>query len=188
MKEATMKLEIKETVIPGCRELFPFIFKDKRGTFVKTFSAEAFAGQGLENRFVEEFYSSSVKGVLRGLHFQTPPLDLAKLVYCLYGSVYDVVVDLRVGSPAYGKYDVFDLEADRGNMLYLPPGLAHGFYVKSERAILVYQTTSAYSPQHDSGIRWDSLDIPWPDREPLVSERDAGLVALADFKSPFIYK
>jgi len=180
-------MKVIETKLPGCYELEPNVFKDERGLFVKTFHEEIFKERGLATEFAEEYYSFSHKGVLRGLHFQTPPMDHAKMVYCVSGKVKDVVLDLRVGSPTYGKYELFDLNSDKCNIIYIPTGMAHGFYVDSESALLMYKVTTIYSPENDSGILWSSAGIPWGDDTPIISNRDAGFPSLADFKSPFRY-
>jgi dTDP-4-dehydrorhamnose 3,5-epimerase len=180
-------LALKETGLPGCLELQPRVFEDARGRFVKVFNRELFAAHGLETSFAEEYYSSSLPGVLRGLHFQTPPHHHAKLVYCVAGRVMDVAVDLRVGSPTYGRHAVVELSMERGNAIYLPSGFAHGFYVPEGEATLVYNVTTGYAPESDAGIRWDSAGIAWPAAAPVVSDRDAGFPALAEFVSPFRY-
>ncbi|MBI4306878.1 MAG: dTDP-4-dehydrorhamnose 3,5-epimerase [Chloroflexi bacterium] len=179
--------EAQATVIPGCFVLKPTLLSDHRGRFVKTFHAGHFKDLGLVCDFKEQYYSTSDAKVLRGLHFQGPPYEYDKLVFCVSGSVFDTVVDLRVGSPAYGKYVVTELSSDLGNEIYIPHGLAHGFYVLSETATLLYNVTTVYHPSHDMGIRWDSLAIPWPDREPTISERDARLPLFSGFASPFRY-
>lgn len=171
--------------IPGCHEIVPAVFRDGRGAFVKTFHHDLFAAQGLVTEWKEEFYSVSRKGVLRGLHFQLPPHDHAKLVYCTDGEVLDAVVDLRKGSPTFGYSITKELKASTGNMLYIPSGLAHGFYVLSSSATMMYKTSTVHAPSHDSGIRWDSAGIAWPDEAPVVSERDSWLATLAEFNSPF---
>lgn len=181
-------MQINQMKIHGCCEIKPSILKDNRGVFVKTFNQTVFFENGLIGKFSEEYYSISSKGVLRGLHFQIPPYDYTKLVYCVYGKVLDVLVDLRVGSPTYGKFELFNLSAEKGSVIYIPSGLAHGFYVLSQQAIIIYNVTAVYSPAHDTGIHWNSVGIPWPDKTPLVSKRDEKLVPLADFKSPFKHK
>lgn len=180
-------MEVASIPMPGCYELQPRVFADLRGRFVKTFHEQVFAGLDLETTFREQFYSVSHRRVLRGLHFQAPPHEQAKLVYCVTGAVLDAVVDLRAGSPRYGEFALVELSAERGNMLYVPPGFAHGFYVRSETAVMLYHVSSVYAPEADSGIRWSSCGIPWPDDEPIVSERDQGLAPLADFVSPFVF-
>ena len=163
------------------------MLQDTRGRFIKTFHAERFHEHGLRTDWTEQYYTTSAPGVLRGLHFQRPPHDHAKLVYCIVGQVGDVGVDLRVGSPSYGQYVMLELSAMQGNMLYLPTGLAHGFCTQDEPATLVYNVTTIYNPESDAGIRWDSANIPWPIEKPLLSDRDQGFPGLADFDSPFAY-
>ncbi len=181
-------MEIRATKISGCYELSPIVFhKDYRGSFVKTFHKDVFSKHGLETNFVEEYYSVSVQNVLRGLHFQTPPADPNKLVYCPLGRIMDVIVDVRVGSPSYGQFEVFDLSAENGKMVYLEPGLAHGFYVLSETAMVMYKISQLYAPENDTGIRWDSVGIPWPSNNPILSQRDKEFLPLAEFKNPFVY-
>lgn len=182
-----MQIEARQTQIPGCLEIVPKIFKDERGRFVKTFQQNIFKKHGLEANFVEEYYSVSYKGVLRGLHFQLPPMEHVKIVYCIAGKVLDVVVDLRVGSPTYGGCEIIELSDERANMVYIPKGLAHGFYVLSDNATMMYKVTTTYSPEHDTGILWSSVNIPWPDKRPVVSKRDGAFKAFKDFKSPFVY-
>lgn len=178
----------RPTALSGCYEVIPRVIDDMRGRFVKVFHAGAYAEQGLETHFVEQYYSRSRRGVIRGLHFQLPPRDHAKLVYCTDGAVRDVVVDLRKGSPSYGRHITLELNAETAHAVYIPRGMAHGFCCLSDEATLVYQVSSVHSPEHDSGIRWDSLDIEWPTANPVLSERDRSLPAFADFDSPFFYE
>lgn len=178
-------IELRPTHIGGCFELIPRIIQDARGAFVKIFHQTTFAQCGLADHFAEQYFSLSHSRVLRGLHFQKPPHDHDKVVYCVSGSVLDAVVDLRTDSPTYGKFALLELTAERGNGIYVPAGLAHGFYVLSDTAIVTCKTTTVYAPEHDAGIKWDSASIPWPDRSPIVSERDAQLGPLAEFVSPF---
>lgn len=183
-----MKLDVIKTAIPGCYELQPSALRDSRGAFVKTYHADRFREVGLRTDWAEQYYTTSVPGVLRGLHFQLPPHDHAKLVYCIVGRVLDVAVDLRVGSPSYGQCVTLELSAERGNMIYLPSGLAHGFCTQDQPATLVYNVTSVYQRESDAGIRWDSVNIPWPLTNPLLSERDQSFSTLAAFDSPFAYQ
>ncbi|MCL2646591.1 MAG: dTDP-4-dehydrorhamnose 3,5-epimerase [Phycisphaerales bacterium] len=180
-------MDLIPTSLPGCYEIRPQIVVDDRGTFVKTFHKEIFEKWGLAGAFAEQFYSVSRQKVLRGLHFQLPPRDHAKLVTCISGKVLDAVVDLRKGPPTYGKYMMLELDAAKGNMIYIPSGMAHGFFTLSAAATLLYGTTTTHSPTHDSGIRWDSVGIPWPTEKPIVSPRDTTFIGLADFKSPFVF-
>ena len=179
---------IKTTCINGCFEIFPHVRKDERGLFVKTFHESMFKENGLETDWAEEYYSLSKRGVLRGLHFQTPPYDHVKLVYCVAGSVLDAVVDLRVGSPTYGQHQMFDLTEEKANMIYLPCGLAHGFYTMSEKAIMMYKVSTIYAPDHDMGILWNSAGISWPDTECVISDRDKEFPSLANYESPFTWR
>lgn len=171
--------------LPGVWELRSRIHEDRRGRFVKVFHRDAFLSAGLHAEYAETFYSVSHRDVIRGLHFQLPPMAHAKLVYCVQGRIQDAVVDLRRGSPAYGRYAVTELSADAGNVLYVPPGLAHGFCTLSETAVVVYQVSSVYSPEHDRGLRWDSADIPWAVTSPILSDRDQAFPPLDTFVSPF---
>lgn len=183
-----IRMEIITTEIPDCLLLRLPVYNDARGTLVKTFHREAFLAAGLHADWPETFYSVSVRGVVRGLHLQLPPHELFKMVSCLQGTVFDVAVDLRRGSPAYGRHLCFTLDAARPETVYLPPGVAHGFMAMSERVLLSYQVSTVHAPQADGGIRWDSLDIPWPEGEKLVSARDAGLPPLAEFETPFVFQ
>jgi dTDP-4-dehydrorhamnose 3,5-epimerase len=180
-------MDVKETKISGCYEIQPQVFQDDRGSFVKTFHQDIFDSHHLETNFTEEYYSISHRNVLRGLHFQIPPQHHVKLVYCVQGQVIDVVVDLRVNSPTYGEFQSFDLCAERANLIYVPPGLAHGFYVTSEVAIMIYKVSTVYAPECDAGILWSSVGIPWLSDHPILSKRDREFTSLADFNSPFIY-
>jgi dTDP-4-dehydrorhamnose 3,5-epimerase len=177
--------KIRRTEIRGFVELQPIVRTDVRGSFVKTFHDDVFRENDLETDFREQYYSVSTGGVLRGLHFQLPPRDHAKLVFCPVGEIMDVAVDLRADSPTFGRYDVIRVSAEQGNEAYVARGLAHGFYVLSIRAIVVYNVTSTYDPEHDAGVRWDSVGIPWPSPAPTLSDRDKTLPTFAEFDSPF---
>jgi len=179
--------QVNPTAISGCYEIQPRIFADARGRFVKVFQRNAFFAHGLEVDFAEEYYSVSRQGVIRGMHFQNPPMDHVKIVYCVQGEVFDVVVDLRLGSPSYGKAVTLNLSADKGNYVYIQKGLAHGFCAISESATLVYKVATEYSPEHDSGILWSSIGIAWPSPSPVLSKRDREFIPLSGFKSPFVY-
>jgi len=181
-------MEFIPTKIPGCWEIAPDVRGDERGFFVKTFHEPTFAAKGLAVHYAEEFYSLSKRGVLRGLHFHAPPRAHAKLVHCPEGEILDAVVDLRRGSPAFGSHVLLEIDSKKRNMIYIPEGLAHGFCVRSAEALVVYKTTTPYSPEHDAGIRWDSAGIRWPDPSPIVSDRDGRFPALAGFESPFTYR
>lgn len=180
--------KVTRSKINGCVELTPNIFLDERGSFVKVFHNEAFKALGLEAEFAEEYYSKSLMGVTRGLHFQVPPEDHTKLVYCVEGSVFDVVLDLRLGSPSYGQCETFNLTASDANMIYIPKGMAHGFCSLSESSTLIYKTSTVYNPECDSGILWSSVQVDWPTKHPIISERDVAFPSFNHFVSPFRFE
>jgi len=180
-------MEIVRTSIPGCLQLLLPVHEDERGLFVKTYQEEGFRNHGLVTEFAEEYYTVSRQHVLRGLHFQLPPQDHIKLVHCAEGMVLDAVLDLRIGSPTYGHHALVELTSKKANLLYIPRGVAHGFLAMSEHAVMLYKVTTSYSPQHDTGIHWNSAGIPWPVKEPIVSSRDKGFAHLRDFRSPFTF-
>ena len=181
-------MEFEQLRISGCTSIRPTLFQDKRGNFFKTFIEEEFKRAGLMTNFVEEYFSMSYKGVIRGLHFQTPPYECYKIINCLYGNIVDVILDLRVGSPTYNNYEVIYLGADCSNLIYLPPGIAHGYLVKSEIAIIAYKVTNKYSALHDLGIKWNSLSFDWGIEAPIISSRDDKFPLLSEFHSPFKYR
>lgn len=178
-------MEFLQTTLSGCFEIKPFVFRDNRGSFVKTYHNEIFIENGLRTDWREEYYSISNRGVIRGMHFQTPPMQHAKMVYCLSGTVQDVILDLRIGSPTYGKVESVELSAEKGNIIYIPEGVAHGFCTLTEQAVMQYKVTSVYSSQHDAGILWNSIPVDWQCTEPTLSGRDASFISLANFISPF---
>ncbi len=181
-------MDITETHLPGCYLVQPKVFPDSRGQFVKLYSGDVFEKAGITTDFPELACSISRKGVLRGLHFQLPPADHAKMVYCADGKVIDAVVDLRVGSPTYGQGGMWELDSAKGTGLYIPRGFAHGFYVPVDKAVFVYKIETPWVPALDAGIAWDSAGLDWPDKNPVLSDKDRKLPRLAEFKSPFVYR
>lgn len=178
-------IDITETFIHGCLRLSFERHADDRGTFTKTFNRGAFRRAGLPDQFVEQFHTRSNAGVIRGLHFQEPPYELAKLVTCIDGLVYDVIVDLRVGSPTFGAHVGLDLSGDKDDAVLVPVGCAHGFFARTDSTVS-YLTTAEYVQSADAGIRWDSAGITWPDEQsPVISARDRGLPTLASYDSRF---
>jgi dTDP-4-dehydrorhamnose 3,5-epimerase len=155
---------------------------DVRGWFAELWRRSAYAAAGIDADFVQDNVARSGAGVLRGLHFQRPPRAQGKLVQVTRGSVYDVAVDLRPGSATYGRWVAQELSAGDGELLWIPPGFAHGYVVLGDGAEVVYKVTVEYDPGLDAGVRWDdpTLAIPWPVGRPLVSERDRALPLLAD--------
>lgn len=176
--------DCKPTEIVGLQEISPTVFRDDRGLFVKTFHYREFQDMGINFFPREEFFSVSSEGVLRGMHFQHPPVDHAKLVYCLGGEVLDVVIDLRKG-PGYAKVISRKLDAVRRKMLFIPSGCAHGFLVTSGPATICYVTDREYCPKLDGGIHWDSIGFEWPSTPSLVSARDSSHQRLEEFTTPF---
>jgi dTDP-4-dehydrorhamnose 3,5-epimerase len=167
------KLNVTRLDIPGALLIEPSIFRDQRGLFCETFHAERYAEAGLTDHFVQDNFSFSVGGTLRGLHYQEPHAQ-GKLVMVLAGAIYDVVVDIRRGSPTFGLWRGYDLSSDNYRQLYVPPGCAHGFCVTSGQAAVLYKCTDFYSPQDERGIIWSDpdLSISWPVAEPLLSPKD----------------
>jgi dTDP-4-dehydrorhamnose 3,5-epimerase len=175
----------KETSIIGAYLITPRKFLDDRGAFIKTFHADIYTEHGLEVNFSEEYYSTSNKHVLRGMHFQLPPHEHVKLVYCIVGEVLDVLLDLRTDSPTYGKVFATHLNSDNADIIYVPKGIAHGFMALSDNATLIYKTSTVHSPESDSGILWNSFNFNWPFTPASLSERDKKFTSFSNFNSPF---
>jgi len=174
-------MRVIETELPGCLVLEPKVFTDERGYFYETWNKQAFAGLGLNLEFKQANVSSSMRGVLRGLHYQWPKPQ-GKLVHMLEGEVYDVAVDIRRDSPDFGRWTSVILSADNKRQFWIPPGFAHGFVVLSERATFSYLCTETYDPECDAGLRWDDagLAIDWPVSKPVLSGKDAKAPFLCD--------
>lgn len=177
--------EFHATEIPGCIRIVPPRFNDLRGDFVKVLHKGVFLEHNIRPDFSEQFYTVSRRAVVRGLHCQLPPHHAHRLLYVVSGAVLDAVVDLRRGSPKYGHAQTFELSAENREMLFLPTGIAHGFYTRSAQAIMVYNVGAVHAPESDRGVRWDSAGIDWPIGPKIVSDRDLGLPTLAEFDSPF---
>ncbi len=185
-------MQVETTDLPGVLILKPRVFEDARGFFLESYNRETLRSHGIETLFVQDNHSSSTRGTLRGLHFQLPPADQVKLVRVVRGAAWDVAVDIRVGSPTFGRWVGVELSATNFRQLYIPAGFAHGFCVLSEEAEVLYKVSHVYSPAHERGIIWNdpALQIAWPVAEPLLSDRDRGLGTLADYLSgsPFVYE
>lgn len=181
--------EITPLRLPEVLLIRPRLFTDDRGFFSETFRESAFAEHGLP-RFVQENHSRSTRGVLRGLHFQKQPRPIGKLVRCLRGRILDVAVDIRKGSPTYGRHVAIELDDERPVFLYVPPGFAHGFLTLSDAADVLYKQTDYYAPECDRAIRWDdpALGIEWPSRSPRLSPKDAAAPLLADSDNDLTYR
>lgn len=178
-------MKLIKTPFDGLFVLETVNFKDTRGSFQKVFNTEFFKENALATDFKEMYYSVNRKGVIRGMHFQTPPHDHVKLVYVSRGRILDAVVDIRKSSPTYGRHFKVELSADSGRYIYIPSGFAHGFAALEDDTIVNYAQTSCYEPASDCGIRSDSCGIEWPFAHPIVSGRDLSFTSLLDFKSPF---
>ncbi|AHY45514.1 rmlC: dTDP-4-dehydrorhamnose 3,5-epimerase [Rubrobacter radiotolerans] len=166
-------MKVTETELPGVLVFEPRVFGDERGFFMETFNARRYAEHGLPERFVQDNLSRSAHGVLRGLHFQHPNPQ-GKLVSVLEGEVFDVAVDIRQGSPTFGRWTGVTLSAENKKQFYVPPDFAHGFVVTSEVALFYYKCTDYYSPQDERSLRWndEELGIEWPVSSPTLSEKD----------------
>jgi len=167
-------MRVIETGLPGCLLIEPRVFADARGAFFESFNQKAYAEAGLDLRFVQNNVSVSRRGVLRGLHYQWPHPQ-GKLVSVLEGEVYDVAVDIRRGSPHFGRWTAAILSAENHRQFWIPEGFAHGFVTLSERATFAYQCTALYDREADAGVRWNDarFAIDWPVAEPLLSDKDA---------------
>ena len=182
-------MNIIKTALEGVVIIEPRIFEDPRGYFFESFSERDFNAQVREVRFVQDNESMSGYGVMRGLHFQRPPFTQSKLVRCVKGAVLDVAVDIRKGSPTYGRHVAVELTEDNHRQFFVPRGFAHGFAVLSDTAIFQYKCDNFYAPQADGGISIldDSLGIDWriPTGKAILSEKDTKHPLLKDFDSPF---
>jgi len=169
-----MPFEFVPLNIPDLKLIKPRIFNDDRGFFLELYKHSDFSRTGIREHFLQDNYSRSVKGVLRGLHYQNNPKAQGKLVLCVKGRIYDVAIDIRIGSPHYGKWASAELTEENKHLLYVPPGFAHGFQVISETAEVMYKCTEEYSPAEDRGIIWNDPDlrVAWPLPDALLSEKD----------------
>jgi dTDP-4-dehydrorhamnose 3,5-epimerase len=177
--------EIKQLDLEGAWEIKSPIFKDDRGSFVKTVHKEFFSDHGLEWNFQEQFFTVSKKNVLRGMHFQTPPFDHVKLVRCLEGEALDVLLDLRVKSKTYGQTVSVLLNAEKANSVYVPRGFAHGFLSLKDKTLMTYSVSTTHEPKADSGVLWSSIDFAWNVENPIQSPRDQSFQSFKEFSSPF---
>jgi dTDP-4-dehydrorhamnose 3,5-epimerase len=183
-------MKVIETVLPGVLIIEPRLFPDARGYFYETFHADRYKECGIKETFVQDNFSRSKKDVVRGLHYQMEHAQ-GKLVFVTQGHVLDVIVDIRVGSPAFGKVITVDLSDENYRQVYIPPGLAHGFCVLSDRADVLYKCTDFYYPASEFGICWNDpeLQIAWPViKEPILSSKDAVYPRLRDISPELLPK
>jgi dTDP-4-dehydrorhamnose 3,5-epimerase len=185
-------VEITEINLLDVKLLKPKRIGDHRGFFAETYSRRIYTEVGVDVEFVQDNHSlSAAAGTVRGLHFQAPPRAQAKLVRCGRGAIFDVVVDIRRGSPTYGKWAGFTLSAENGAQLYIPTGFAHGFVTLEPDSEIVYKCSDYYAPETEGALRWDDPDIgiDWPiDGDAILSEKDAVASLLADFDTPFEFE
>jgi dTDP-4-dehydrorhamnose 3,5-epimerase len=185
-----MPFTSKELSIPGIILIEPKVFGDIRGFFLETYKHSDFTKIGIQEHFVQDNYSRSSYGVLRGLHYQKNPDAQGKLVQCMRGRIFDVAVDIRKGSPTFGKWVSIELSEENHFILYVPTGFAHGFVTLSEVTDVMYKCTREYSPVNDKGIIWNDpeINIQWPVKEPVLSVKDAEHPLLRDADNNFEYE
>ncbi len=175
-----MPFTIEDGPLEGLKFITPKVFSDDRGFFMEMYKASDFFMAGITDFFIQDNFSQSTKGVLRGLHYQLPPFAQGKLIRCIHGGIYDVAVDIRRNSPTFGQWFGLEMSADDYKMIYIPAGFAHGFYTVSDIAEVVYKTTAEYTPDHDRGILWSDpdLNIGWPGDHIILSPKDEQLPLL----------
>ncbi len=177
-----MPFEFVKLKLDGLVLIKPRVFTDERGFFLEAYKFSDFEGAGIKENFVQDNHSRSVRGVLRGLHYQKPPAAQGKLIRCTLGRILDVAVDIRKDSATFCEWASVELSADNAHILYIPPGFAHGFLVLSDIAEIMYKCTREFSPAHDAGIRWNDprIGIKWGVTDPALSPKDSVLPWLKD--------
>ena len=180
-------MKVQQTGFEGLYTIQPSVFEDKRGFFFESWNKQKFRDQGLDSDFVQDNQSMSAANVLRGLHFQLPPWEQGKLVQVIQGSALDVVVDLRKDQPTFGKNYKIVLTAKEKNMLWIPPGFAHGFLTLEDNTLFFYKCTQLYNKESERAIAWNDplLNIDWGKENPIVSDKDNAAMNFRDFNSPF---
>lgn len=172
-------------ILNGAKILVSTSSYDARGSFVKTYHESTLATAGIQFTLRESYFSISKKDVIRGMHFQLPPYQHSKIVFCPQGAILDVIVDLRKNSPTYGHHYAHELSAENSQAFYIPEGFAHGFKSLTDDAMTYYLVSSEYNKEHDAGIRYDSIGLDWNVKSPILSDRDLSFMHMQDFKSPF---
>lgn len=180
-------MKVVYSEIEGLIELYPTVFGDQRGYFYESYNQELFLNLGIPDIFVQDNQSLSHKGVLRGLHFQIPPHQQGKLVRVISGAALDIAVDIRKNSATYGKWHMVELNSDKKNLFWIPPGFAHGFLTLADNTIFAYKCSAYYNKDSEDGIMWNDreLGINWPLNNPQLSEKDTFYIPFSDFQSPF---
>jgi dTDP-4-dehydrorhamnose 3,5-epimerase len=187
-----MHMKVRETGLVGVLVLTPIRVADSRGYFAETYNRQTFREAGITTAFLQDNQSLSLRaGTIRGLHFQRPPAAQAKLIRVVRGSIYDVAVDLRIGSPTYGQWTAERISAEGGEQIFVPQGFAHGFCTLEGGTEVCYKVDNYYNPAQESGVIWNdpTLCIPWPvvKGEEILSEKDGMLATFESFNSPFSY-
>ncbi|MFW8595945.1 dTDP-4-dehydrorhamnose 3,5-epimerase [Cribrihabitans neustonicus] len=183
-------MKVEETGLPGLKVLTPARYGDARGFFSESWSRRRMQEHGIDLDFVQDNHSLSVApGILRGLHYQAPPHAQDKLVRCGRGAMFDVAVDIRKGSPSYGKWFGIELTAENGRQLLVPKGFLHGFITRTSDTEIIYKCTDYYAPECDGAVAWDSCGIDWGFAgAPVLSEKDAAAPKFCEFDSPFTWE
>ncbi|MBB6732277.1 dTDP-4-dehydrorhamnose 3,5-epimerase [Cohnella zeiphila] len=184
-------MKVTEARLPGVKLIDPAVFGDNRGFFMESYNAQNFASNGIEHIFVQDNHSLSAEaGVLRGLHYQLNPKAQTKLVRVAAGAIYDVVVDIRRGSPTFGLWQGFILSAGNKRQLLVPQGFAHGFCTLVPNTEVLYKVDELYSPEHDRGIAWNdpALGVDWPTDKPILSEKDGRHPVLSEAEHNFEFE
>jgi len=184
-----MPFIFEDTCLPGVKIVTPRVFPDGRGSFLESYKRSDFVKAGIDADFLQDNHSKSAGGVIRGLHYQKAPYAQAKLLRVVAGTIYDVVVDLRKGSPAYGKWLGVELSSENCKMIYVPVGFAHGFSAISESVEILYKVSAEYCKAAEAGIIWNdpALGIDWRLENPILSEKDAVLPPLSAADSNFVF-
>jgi dTDP-4-dehydrorhamnose 3,5-epimerase len=185
-------MEVETTELPGVLIITPRVYRDPRGFTLESYNCEAWRSHGIETVFVQDNHSKSVKDTLRGLHFQAPPFAQVKVVRAVVGAIWDVAVDIRAGSPTFGRWVGVELSAENFRQLLIPEGFAHGFCVLSDVAEVLYKVSAPYRPSYERGVAWNEpqFGVDWPVKMPLLSDRDrrSGPVAAYLAEPAFVYE
>lgn len=178
-------MQLESTFIDGLKLIHLNRLEDSRGHFIKVLQSSFLSNHGLETKFIESYFSVSAKNVIRGMHFQTPPAEHTKMVYVSHGTMLDVVLDIRKKSPTYGQYFKIKTDSNHPVLIYIPIGCAHGFLSLGDNTIVTYLQSSEYSPENDSGVKYNSFGMDWNTKNPILSERDLALADFNNYTTPF---